>query len=209
MSPRGLRPSPLPRPYHPGRKRSAYAGSTISRWTAQGRGGWWCRQGGKQAGGTAKRHSFRFVGSGAPAWFSLPWRRKGGQFGSSRFSQRVFTRTSTKVRGTLRRPRSTRPSMRRREPTLAITLLKSLYRLKQSPSIWYGIIDPFVVRIGFKALKIGLKSLASGPCVYSSDGATTVKQGLASDNGSTAILALFVADVRAATTLRSIYSRDT
>lgn len=38
---------------------------------------------------------------------------------------------------------------------LAMKLLESLYGLKQSPSIWHGIVDPFVSRIGFKALKLG------------------------------------------------------
>lgn len=74
---------------------------------------------------------------------------------------------------------------------LVMKLLKSLYGLKQSPKNWHGIIDTFLVGIGFKALK-------SDPCVYifnGTSGPTTVKQGLAKDDDSTVILTLYVDDV--------------
>ena len=67
---------------------------------------------------------------------------------------------------------------------LPMKLLKSLHCLKQSLKNWHGIIDTFLVGIGFKGLK-------SDPYVYIVNETTTVKLGLATDDDSTVILTLY------------------
>ena len=60
---------------------------------------------------------------------------------------------------------------------MVLSLIKSLFGLRQSPRCWYGTVDKHVVEIGFKSLK-------SDPCVY-----------IYSKGGAIYVLTLYVDDV--------------